>query len=445
MTLTLGPQAPELEEYVIAAVMWHSDAMVEVADILRGEHFADQERGVIWDCLLRMFADGRELNALSLLSEVSISQGLSFERKRDMAYRITRIQSGCLGRRNMLYNTLIIGQCWIARKMMEEGGHIIKEASDWSNDALDLVASSSDRMNALMSQFVKGRSKSYHDAEASAIEDMGRAAMMKQTTGFRSLDTMIGGYQCGDLVIVAARPAMGKSAFAFSSAGASSEAGSGIGFISLELMEDKGQARLLSRRTGIPVSTIIRGEMTDAQVMMRHANLTSLKSIPLHMRYSSGMSLSDLRTEVERMKRKGVKTVFIDQLNWITAPKEQNRDRELGVVSRTLKLMAAQLDVCIVLLHQLSREVEKRGDKRPVMSDLRDSGNIEQDAQIVLLLYRPEYYGIMDDSQGSTAGVVDVIVAKNTNGSTGSVRLRFDGPTASIHDAHTETFTPAPF
>lgn len=210
-----------------------------------------------------------------------------------------------------------------------------------------------------------------------------------------------------------------------------------MGLFSMEVTEKAMQARIAALRCGIPLSNMLLSRMTTEDIALRHKGLAEAEKLPLYIRYETGMSLSEIKAETRRLKRKGVRLICIDQLNWIKSPKAGTRDAEVGAITRGLKQMAMQLEVAVVVLHQLSRSVETRGgDKKPQLSDLRDSGNVEQDAQVVMFLYRPEYYAIWDDDRGSTAGVIDTIIAKNSNGALATVRMRFDGPCAAVRDVN---------
>lgn len=427
----LPPQAPDLEQAVLGACMLEAGhCMPEVADLLRPEAFYVIAHGIIWTCLADMYGRGDAIDILTVTHELKQRGQLE---QAGGAYYIATLTNRVASSANVQYHTLIVLQQFLARETIRVASEASRKAYE-GEDALELIPSLVEELEASIAKAIKRRGVRYADAEAAALERLNSDHIKPITTGFDGLDNILGGWHRGNLVIIAARPAMGKSSMAISSACATAEAGRGVLVMSMELTEAQGQARIFSRRSGVPLETIVNGKMTPAQIAMRHADLAKVAALPLWIRYDTALDLSAIRSEITRMKKQnGVNVVFIDQLNWIEAPKAQNRDTAIGLVTRGLKLMALQLDVCIILLHQLSRDVERRGgDKVPQLSDLRDSGNVEQDAQVVLFPHRPEYYGIMEDAFGSTIGVVHLIAAKNSNGPLGTARMRFENSTASI-------------
>lgn len=428
----------ESERYIIGAVLWHPDMIAEVSDVLKPEHFYRHSRW--WSGILSAYEQGLTMDVATVGMEVKKAEGWRPDQFGENVYELSRISQEAFSYSNIMYHALIVAQLWIQREAVRLGSDAMREGGDSNADAFDMTERLAQRATELMDSVAPKRSVSYADAEGDELERMDLPKKAIHTSGFAALNKIIGGYQRGDLIIVAARPAMGKSSFAISSASEGADAGHPTGLFSLELNQPKMQARLFARRGGVPLAAIVRDELTTEQVRKRHESLSGSSDWPLWVRYDTNITVSDIRAETTRMVRKHkVGCIVIDQLNWIKPPKAANRDSEVGAITRGLKQMALQLDIAVVLLHQLNREVESRGgEKLPRLSDLRDSGNVEQDAQVVLFLHRPEYYGITEDEEGSTIGIVNVIVAKNSNGPTETVRLRFNAETASVHNVAPE-------
>ena len=430
----LPPQAPEIEQAVLGAILLRDDqGMAEVSDVLKSEMMYVHAHRLIYATMERMYADGKPIDLLTIAEEMKRSGDLDIA---GGAYYLSTLTSKMASSAHLQYHAMILVERFIERETIRLSAETMEKAYEGREDVFDAVEGQIAALEGSIAANVRNRSKRYGQHEADQIERANEPRKPLHTTGYRQLNELVGGWQAGDLIIVAARPGMGKSSFAFSSASIGAEAGQHAGFMSLELNAEKAQARLYSRRSGVPLADIVR-DTSDQHLGRRIADIGEGADIPLWLRYDSAMSISDIKAEATRLVRKHkVTTIFIDQLNWITPPKAQNRDGEVGQITRALKQMAMKLNIAVVLLHQLNRAVETRGgDKRPFLSDLRDSGNIEQDAQVVLLLYRAEYYGITEDQRGSTLGMVEVIVAKNSNGPTGSAHLYFDGPTASVSEA----------
>jgi replicative DNA helicase len=235
------------------------------------------------------------------------------------------------------------------------------------------------------------------------------------------------------MIVIAARPAMGKTAFVLSMArNTAVDYNMGVAIFSLEMSSVQLIKRLISAEARIDAEKLRKGNIADHEFQQIHTRIAKLSKAPIYIDDTPGISIFELRAKCRRMKQKhDIQMVIIDYLQLMTAGTNKNsgnREQEISQISRSIKEIAKELNVPVIALSQLSRSVEQRGgDKRPVLSDLRESGAIEQDADIVSFIYRAEYYGLMEDEHGPTAGMGDIIVAKHRNGSTDTVRLRFIG------------------
>jgi replicative DNA helicase len=254
------------------------------------------------------------------------------------------------------------------------------------------------------------------------------------------LDKLTAGWQRSDMVIVAARPAMGKTAFVLSMArNIAVEHKRAVAVFSLEMSSTQLVTRLIASEAGISSEKLRKGDLSDAEFTILHQHIARLTNAPIFIDDTPGLNIFELRAKARRLKSQhNVDLIIIDYLQLMTAggdSKGGNREQEISSISRSIKSIAKELDIPIIALSQLSRAVETRGgDKRPMLSDLRESGAIEQDADIVCFLYRPEYYKIHEDEHGSTLGIGEVIVAKHRNGAVDTVRLRFIPELAKFAD-----------
>jgi replicative DNA helicase len=429
----LPPQAPEIEQAILGSMLIDcTRSMSEVGDLLLPEAFYVHAHSIIFSAIRVMYDRGEVVDLLTVTHHLKKQNDL------DMVggpFYISQLTNKVCSHRHIHGHALIVLEQFIARETIRLNSEAMANAYE-GGDVFDLIPDTVAKMEASIAQSIRRRATRYAEAEANQLEELSKPKVAKHTTGFQALDRVLGGFHAGNLVIIAGRPGMGKSSFAFSCASEAAEQGHPTGLFSLELNEAQGQARLFSRREKVPLANIVNGNMTPEQIQKRHTGLAGSGELPLWIRYDTGLTLADIKAEIVRLMRNhGVRCFVIDQLNWVTLPKAQDRNAAVGELTRGLKMIALQLDVAIVLLSQLSRSVETRGgEKRPQLSDLRDSGNIEQDAQVVLFPYRPEYYGITEDDHGSTIGLMEVIVAKNTNGPLETVRLWFDPPTASVRE-----------
>lgn len=247
-------------------------------------------------------------------------------------------------------------------------------------------------------------------------------------TGYNQLDEMLGGFQNSDLVILAARPSMGKTAFALSLArNVCLDAGVPVAVFSIEMAAIQLVVRLLSAEAKINAHDIRTGRISDDMLPKIAQNIGILSEAPLYIDDSASLSVMELRAKCRRLKvEHNIGLIVVDYLQLLSGPRGESREREISVISRSLKQIAKELDVPVIALSQLNRSVESRSDKRPMLSDLRESGSIEQDADVVMFIHRPEHYDITTFDDGTpTNGVAEIIIGKQRNGPVGSVKLHF--------------------
>jgi replicative DNA helicase len=255
-------------------------------------------------------------------------------------------------------------------------------------------------------------------------------------TGFSRLDELLSGMQKSDMLVLAARPSMGKTAFALSIARHAARQGKSVGVFSLEMAAHQLVLRLISADSGIGLQSLRSGRLDSRQVQDVIRKVDDLMNAQIYIDDSAGLTPVEFRAKCRRMKAEhNVDLIMVDYLQLMHAPKAESREREISMISHTLKAVAKELDVPVLALSQLNRTLEGRADKRPMLSDLRESGSIEQDADVVMFIHRPEYYKIMAFEDGrSTENIAEIIIGKQRNGPTGEVRLFYKKEHASFHD-----------
>lgn len=425
------PRDNDIEEVVLGAcILYGGQAIAEVCDILLPETFFFKKHVAIWEAISTMFGKGEPVDILTLWHKLKGKDII------DGPYELTYLTRRTASAAHIVRHARILAELHITRATIEENQAKAKQAFDPLFDVFADTADTGGKVRELIDHYTKRGALSYHDAEAEELQVMDERSDHFIPSGWAKLDAVTGGFGSGDLSILAARPAMGKTATMISLAKSVARAGVPTLLISLELSQYILQSRMFAGDTGIPAAAVTSGRMTPEQVQARHAHLNDIKDIPLYLRYASALNLADIRAEVIRAKRShGVRLVLIDQLNWITPPKGATTNERVGHITRAIKILAKQEGAHICLLHQLSRSVESRGgDKKPMLSDLRDSGNVEQDAQLVMFLHRPAYYGSSATDGFDATNLLNIIVAKNTNGSTGDAQMYFDPPTVSVHE-----------
>lgn len=423
---------PEMEAAVLGAALLDFKAIPEVAGFLRPEHFLYSPHAMIWGACLRMYEAGEPVDILTMFKHLA-------KRKEDKAiggaFYLASLTGKMASSRNIEHHSRIVVQDFVMREVVRLGTHAVKEALDGRDDSFDIAEATERHIAEMLQETAVRSSVKLGDVAAEQLENMDKEdAVRFSPTGWEKLNKVLGGgYQGGDLVILAGRPGMGKSSAGFSDCLFGAQQGCPTALYSLELGEVKTNARMVSINTCIPLAKILSGAkgMESHELQRIQEFHTAYAALPIYTNFNSGISLSELRADIGRMVRRyGIRKAIIDQLNWVT-PGSKVKD-SVAAITRGCKLIAQEFDITVILLHQLSRGLLQRGgDKRPELHDLRDSGAAEQDAQVVIFTHRPEYYNIREDEEGDTKGKAQLIVAKNSNGSLATVNLYFDAPCAA--------------
>lgn len=443
----LPPQAPELEQCVLGAALLDYRAMADVG-FLKPDHFYVDAHKRIWTACVAMYEKGDPIDLVTMCHYLKRSGELDII---GGPFYLAQLTGKMASSRNIEFHARIIVQEFVGREVIHHSADSMRDAYDTTSDPFD-VAEKAERLVAEMIQEVAVKSSTtMGDVAEEQLANMDKPKKEVHSTGFEKLDRALGGgWSDGDLIIIAGRPGMGKTSFVFSSVLASAKRGNACALFSLELGESKTNARMVSIDTGIPLHRILSGSgakglLTPDDIARMHAAHAAFAKLPVYTNFNNGLSIAELDSEIGRLvRRKGITAAFIDQLTWVNAP-ERVKD-PVAAITRGCKRIALKYDIPIILLHQLSRAVtaRKNSDNKPELTDLRDSGAAEQDAQAVIFPHRPEYYGTGDDELGSTKGRADIIIAKNTNGPLDTVSLYFDAPCTAFRDEDPNLFTAAP-
>ena len=442
----LPPQAPELEQAVLGAMMLEKNAVNEAIDILRPESFYVDAHRRIFDAIQNLFRTDQAIDILTVTQELKKRAELDLV---GGAFYISQLTNKVASSANVQFHARIISQKHILRELIRISAETMRDAYDDSTDVFELLDKSEQEMFAVTSGNLRRNYEPMSDLIQGAIAQIEHTknkggGMSGVPTGFTQLDKLTAGWQRSDMIIVAARPAMGKTAFVLSMArNIAVEHKKPVAVFSLEMSSTQLVTRLIASESGISSEKLRKGELTDAEFTVLHQHIARLTNAPMFIDDTPALNIFELRAKCRRLKSQhDVQLIIIDYLQLMTSGTEGNRggnrEKEISNISRSIKSIAKELDVPIIALSQLSRAVETRGgDKRPMLSDLRESGAIEQDADLVCFLYRPEYYKIYEDEHGSTLGMGEVIVAKHRNGAIDNVRLRFISELAKFADLET--------
>ena len=438
------PQALSLEEAVLGALMLDKDALPSVLDILRSESFYSEAHQSIYKAILELFRSSKPIDLLTVTEEL---RHLALLDSVGGAYYLVELTNRVGSAANIEYHARIIAQKHIQRELIKVSTLIIRDAYEDTTDVFDLLDKAEQNLFAITETNL---SRSFEGMNTLAGKLLKQIELLSQKkdgltgvpTGFTNLDRLTSGWQPSDLVIVAARPSMGKTAFTLSLArNAAMEFNKGVAFFSLEMSNLQLVQRLVSMESEVPGAKLRTGQLEPHEWQQLHSAIEKISKAPIFIDDTPGINVFELRAKCRSLKAQhDIQLIVIDYLQLMTgggdSSKGGNREQEISSISRALKGLAKELNVPVIALSQLSRAVETRGgSKKPQLSDLRESGAIEQDADIVSFIYRPEYYQIMEDENGnSTKGMADIIVSKHRNGALGEVRLRFLGEFSKFTD-----------
>ncbi|MCB9080512.1 MAG: replicative DNA helicase [Lewinellaceae bacterium] len=428
------PQAVPLEEAVLGATMLDKDAISVVLDILQPESFYLEAHQLIYRAMLRLFERSQPVDLLTVTEELKKTAHLEAI---GGPYYLVELTNKVASAANLEYHARLISQKYIQRELIRVSTDIIRDAYEDTTDVFDLLDDAEQGLFSIAEKNMTRTVEAMGSLASKALKQMEELKTKEDgltgiPTGFTNLDRLTSGWQPSDLIIIAARPGMGKTSFVLSLAKNSSvDFKKPVALFSLEMSSLQLAQRLISMEAEISLSKMRSGKLEEYEWQQLRTAIERISDAQIFIDDTPGINVFELRAKCRRMKMQyDIQMIIIDYLQLMTGGGENqrgNREQEVSAISRALKGLAKELEVPVIALSQLSRAVEVRGgSKRPQLSDLRESGSIEQDADIVAFIYRPEYYQILEDEQGqSLKGVAEVIVAKHRNGATDTVKLRF--------------------
>lgn len=427
------PNSPEAEKSVLGSLLRDPRLMDDISPILRAEHFFLPEHRWTWRALENLSGKGVGSwnvvivkNELERMGKVKEAGGSLFllqlvEHSPTTAYAVEHAK--------------IVYEKWLRRELIDRLNDALIEAQTESNDPFDTMGYVRDKMGELEDGLSTTGITTYSQAVDAALERVVRISKLPPgeipgiTTGFIALDAMTGGFQNNDMITIGARPSMGKTSLLLNMAKTQAEAGKRVGILSLEMSAEQLAARTLLGKAGIDSIKMLRGGFTEEEFAMLVHYQERISRLPIYVEDSSGLSIRDIEIKSRILfKRYGVDILYLDYLQLVSGEsKNQSRQQELGKISRGIKKLAMSYHVPVVALAQLNRSLESRSDKRPMLSDLREAGDFEQDSDVVMFLHRPEHYGIMVNEAGrATEGIAEIIIAKHRNGPTGVIELQYE-------------------
>ena len=450
----LQPQAPEIEEAVLGALMIERDAYSIVSEILRPESFYEHRHQLLYKAITSLAMRQQPIDILTVAEQLRSTGDLE---EVGGPFYITQLSGKVASSAHIEYHARIIAQKFLARELITFTSNIQTMAFDETQDVDELMQQAEGKLFEISQKNMKKDYTQINPVIQEAYEMLQKAAARTDglsglESGFYALDKMTSGWQNSDLVIIAARPAMGKTAFVLSMAkNMAVNAKIPVALFSLEMSNVQLVNRLIVNVCEIPGEKIKSGQLAPYEWGQLDYKIKELYDAPLFVDDTPSLSVFELRTKARRLVREhGVKIIIIDYLQLMNASGMSfgSRQEEVSTISRSLKGLAKELNIPIIALSQLNRGVESRegiDGKRPQLSDLRESGAIEQDADMVCFIHRPEYYKIYTDEKGNDLrGMAEIIIAKHRNGAVGDVLLRFRGEYARFQNPDDDMIIPMP-
>ena len=433
----IPPQSVDLEEAILGAIMIEKAAFDTVSDFLKPECFYSDSHKSIYEAFISLNNAGKSIDILTVVDELNKTDKLKLV---GGAYYISKLTNTVVSSAHIETHARIVLQKFIQRELIRISGEIIQSAYEPSTDVFDLLDETESKIFNITNHYLK---KNFEDMGTAIVKAINKIEELRNkqedisgiTSGFKSIDNITFGWQPTDLIILAARPSVGKTAFALNlaiNAALQSNVETAVGFFSLEMSVSQLVMRVLSCVSEVQMNKLSRGKLEGHEFQQILTNgVNKLEKANIFIDETPALNIFEFRAKARRMvNRHHVKIIIIDYLQLMSGNannKNTNREQEISTISRNLKALAKELEVPIIALSQLSRAVEtrKESNKMPQLSDLRESGAIEQDADLVMFLYRPDYYEQTQNEHGeSIQGQVVLRIAKHRNGSLEDINLR---------------------
>ena len=433
------PQELELEKAILGAILIEPSCLLKVCDITKEEHFSERSNQLIYRAIFDLYNDNKTVDMLTVSSKLN-----TMGRLQDIggAYYVSSLTDRVAGANNVEAHCRIVYEKFLLRELIKVTHDIGSQAAAQNADCFELIEKLNKEISSMTSIFsssIEHISKIHKRIVTNIKEVLETGKPTGMMTGLHNLDKQTGGWQNGNFIILASRPAMGKTATALHFLKyPAMYLGIPTGFFSMEMSSDETVGRMISSETGVNSTSVNHKTVNSLELNLISEGCKDLNNAPIYFDDASTNNLNQFKSKVYKLYYEhGVRLIIVDYLQLLKGT-ELNREREISNISRGMKIIAKDLNIPIIALAQLNRECEKREDKRPALSDLRDSGSIEQDADIVAFLYRPKYYDLYPngyeygDKLLQTENLLLLDIAKGRGIKTGEIPLKFFGETMTI-------------
>ncbi len=432
----MPPQAVEVEQAVLGAMMIDQRAIGRGFEYLDESCFYHAPHSQIFNAIVTLYERGEAVDQLTLSEELKRRNQL--DGVGGVVY-LAKLATEVATAANIDYHAKIVLDKALSRKLIETASQVIEQAYQGGEDVQELIDHTEQQIFSLSENQISDGFESLEAVMGEALEQIENAhnrdsSVSGVETGFADLNELTSGWQKGDLIIIAARPSVGKTALALTlTRNAAVDTNVGVAVFSLEMSKMQLAQRLLSAETRVDLHKLRTGRLRDDDWMHLTRNVGRLAQAPIYIDDTPGISVLEARSKSRRLHREhGIGLIIVDYLQLMSSHvRTQSREQEISNISRGLKGLAKELDVPVIALSQLSRAVESRTDRRPQLSDLRESGSIEQDADVVMFIYRPDIYGLKSPDGASLEGIAEIIIGKQRNGPVGSVHMMWNAESAT--------------
>ncbi len=439
------PQAMDIEMAVLGAMLLEKEAISKTIEILDDSAFYKPAHQNIFKAMIGLFEKNEAVDSITIVEELRRRGQLD---EIGGPVYISELTMRVTSAANVEYHAKIVLEKALLRNLISASTEVTSRAFNEAEDALDLLDEAEQKIFQISEKRMKKSFLSMRDAVYSTMEMLEsihgkHSGVTGVPSGFSRLDSETGGFQPSDLVIVAGRPSMGKTAFVLSAArNASIDHSIPVGFFSLEMSAQQLVLRLICAEARVNAHSVRTGKLPDSEWRKLSTQIGKLHAAKIFIDDTPALGILELRAKARRLKvEHNIGMVIVDYLQLMQGPKSaQSREQEISMISRSLKALAKELNIPVLALSQLNRAVEARTDKRPVLADLRESGAIEQDADVVLFVHRPEMYGMKNDDNKVVEGIADIIIGKQRNGPTGELQLSFIKEYARFENLALPTF-----
>ena len=445
----IPPQAVDLEEMVLGAIMLEKNALTVVISFLRQEMFYKEAHQIIYGAIIQLFSKSEPVDISTVVNQLKSDGNLELI---GGAYYITQLTNRVASSSNTEYHARIIVEKWIKREHIRIGAEMTKGGFEDTVDCFDAQEDAESALMKLSDQYSRGEAETMLEILGEVMKDINEASKSDNPitgipSGIHLLDSITSGWQKTDLILLASRPGMGKTACALSAAKAAAACGKKSVIFSIEMSSKQLVTRLLAGEASITNENLRRGSLRPEDWERINSSVRKLEDLPIYIDDTAALNMFELRAKARRMKMEyDIDLIFLDFVQLMDGDGE-NREAQVALISRSMKAIAKELNIPFIAISQLNRGPEQRGgDKKPLLSDLRESGSLEQSADIVLFLWRPTYYKIIDyrDADGNLVSdtYAEIIIAKHRNGRLGIVPVEFIGKYTSFKDYDMPVYDP---